>query len=183
MNCSVFIAVSLDGFIARPDGDIDWLERANQAAPEGEDFGYKAFFESVDGLVMGRNTFEKVLSFGEWPYASKPVVVLSRSLAQLPEGCPESVELSASAPADLATELDRRGWKRAYIDGGATIQSFLAAGLIGDLTITTIPVLLGDGIPLFGPVEQDVSLTLLRTSSFGCGFVQSTYRVDRDESA
>lgn len=177
-KCSVFIATSLDGFIARLDGSIDWLERANAAVTPGEDCGFAAFMSSVDAIVMGRNTFELVASFPEWPYGATPLVVMSRSLRALPSGVPASVRLTASEPATLVAELASAGLHHLYVDGGITIQSFLAAGLIDEITVTTIPVLLGSGRPLFGALPADVSLELLSSKSYDFGFVQSTYRVN-----
>ncbi len=178
-RCSVFIATSLDGFIARPDGGIDWLEQANTGAPPGDDFGFARFMATVDALVMGRNTFEQVLTFDEWLYGSTPVVVLSRTLGALPPAAPASVSLSREAPADLVARLSAEGARRLYIDGGRTIQGFLAAGLIDDLTITVIPILLGAGKPLFGPLLADVHLAHVSTQVYDCGFVQHSYRVLR----
>ena len=144
-KCSVFIATSLDGFISRRDGSIDWLNEANAVVPEGEDCGYAQFMSSVDALVMGRNTFEQVLSFGAWPYGSTPVVVLSRQLKSLPGNVPATVTLSADDPATLVQRLSTEGLEHLYIDGGLTIQSFLSAGLIDEIIITTIPIILGAG--------------------------------------
>lgn len=178
----VFIATSLDGFIACRDGSIEWLEDQAQraAALDACDHGYAGFLAGMDGIVMGRGTFEKVLSFGAWPF-EKPVVVLSRSLASTPTppdlaGRARILELS---PREVAGHLASLGWKHAYIDGGRVIQSFLREGLISDLVITRIPVLLGDGLPLFGVVESAVELRHLGTQAFPSGFVQSRYEVAR----
>lgn len=181
MRCSVFIGTSLDGFIARRDDSIDWLDYRNQPAPPEEDFGYKAFFETVDVLIMGRKTLEVVMGFNrpEWPYGDKPIVVLSQTRKQLPANCPASVTLSDLSPADLVAKLDREGKRRAYIDGGQTIRSFFAAGLIDELTITRIPILLGDGIPLFGSLVPETPLVHESTQAYDCGLVQSRYRVSR----
>jgi len=176
LHCSVFIATSLDGFIARPDGSIDWLESASSGT-DGEDFGCKAFMDSVDALIMGRNTFEKVLSFPDWPYGDKPVVVLSSSLETRPDSVPDSVTLTSGSPQQIVERLMSEGMESFYVDGGVTIQRFLRAGLIDELTITLIPVLLGSGIPLFGPLDSDISLELVSSESFPCGFVQNKYRV------
>jgi dihydrofolate reductase len=174
----VFIATSLDGFIARQDGDISWL--ANSAA-EGEDHGYERFIASVDGLVMGRGTFEKVLTFDEWPY-KKPVLVLSRSLSQrsVPAALTGRVQITSETPEQAFARLSREGWRRTYIDGGQVIQSFLRAGLVDDLIVTCIPLLLGNGRPLFGPLSRDVKLDHMGTTAFPSGIVQSTYRVRSD---
>lgn len=173
----VFIATSLDGFIAGPDGAIDWLP-APESDP-GETYGYDAFMASVDGLVMGRNTFEKALTFGAWPY-SKPVIVMSRTLdpASLPEGLAGKVEVSALSPDALMDALARRGWRRVYVDGGRVIQSFLRAGLITDMTVTRVPVLLGAGLPLFGPLDGDIKLRHAETRAYPSGLVQSRYVID-----
>lgn len=172
----VFIACSLDGFIARPDGNLDWLDQA-AASGVGEDHGYEAFMACVDTLVMGRGTFEKVLTFPAWPYAGKRVIVLSRSLAgnDLPVHLREVVELHGETLVELLPKLaDSRG---VYVDGGQVIQSFLRAGLIDELIITRLPVLLGQGLPLFGALDSDIALKHVQTRVFeGSGFVQSVYR-------
>jgi dihydrofolate reductase len=175
---TVFIATSLDGFIARPDGSLDWLENADGQQGE-EDFGYADFMATVDGLVMGRRSFDKVLSFGAWPYGALPVYVLSSAPLALPPGLPDSITAlggHTADPAALMAWLGQRGHRRLYIDGGDTIRRFLAAGCIEALTLTRIPVLLGQGIPLFGPTPRDISLTHQETRSYANGFVQSTYR-------
>ena len=173
-RCSIFIATSLDGFIARPNGDLDWLDRANATVPEGEDCGYQAFMDTVDILVMGRHTYEKVRTFGAWPY-EKPVVVLSSRPVDIP---PEiDATRSDESPRALHDRLSAAGAQRLYIDGGFTIQRFLSADLITDLTITIIPVLLGQGVPLFGPLSQDLSLTHRETLSYPFGFVQLKYEI------
>jgi len=177
IKCSVYVAVSLDGFIARDDGSVDWLDTANAAMPPGEDCGFKAFFATVDTLVMGRKTFEQVLAWGKWHYGDTPVVVLSRRSASLPAGPPDTVTLSQESPAALVARLAGEGVKHVYVDGGLTIQGFLAQGLIDELTVTVIPILLGTGIPLFGPLPRDVALAHVETRVFGFGLVQHKYRV------
>lgn len=177
---SVFIATSLDGFIAREDDSLDWLEIANSTAPEGEDCGYVSFMDSVDVLVMGRNTYEKVLSFGQWPYENKPVIVLSSRKLKIPDNLSSTVEHSSESPEELYTRLSNNGLTRLYIDGGITIQRFLQAGLINDLTITVIPVLLGKGKSLFGPLEKDIALKHISTKVYDFGFTQSIYQVLKD---
>jgi dihydrofolate reductase len=159
------------------DGSIDWLNDNDALVPEGEDMGYAQFISSVDAIVMGRNTFEQVLTFGTWPYEPTPVVVLSRQLRALPDDVPDTVSLSAEEPGKLVQRLSARSWKHLYIDGGLTIQSFLKAGLIGEITITVIPILLGDGKSLFGPLPADVELELVESKAFDFGFVQSKYRI------
>ena len=178
----VFVAVSLDGLIARPDGRLDWLPGATAdgaAAPVGEDHGYAAFVAGVDTLLMGRETFETVKDFPEWPYAGLRVVVLSRTLsaADLPPALRGTVQVMAGPPERVAEQLGRLGARAVYVDGGQTVQAFLRAGLIDELTVTVVPVLLGRGRPLFGPLDADLPLTLVSARVFaGSGFVQSTYR-------
>lgn len=174
-HVSVFIATSLDGFIARPDGGLDWLERANTEVPPGEDCGYQAFMASVDVLVMGRLTYEKVLSFGEWPYAGKRVVVLTSADQLRPAAAPDAVERSNEPPRQLLARLHAEGCRHVYLDGGLTIQGFLREGLVDELTITSIPILLGSGRPLFGPLDTEMPFRLQASRSFAFGFVQNTY--------
>lgn len=174
-KCSVFIATSLDGFIARRDGSIDWLMKANSLAKPGEDCGYKAFIATVDCLVMGRCSFESILSFPEWPYKNLPVVVLSSEPIEIPEHLKAKVSASSENPSELVRILAEKGFNHLYIDGGITIQRFLDHGLIHELTITVIPVLLGTGRSLFGPLQQDISLKHIKTQSFDGGFVQIKY--------
>lgn len=174
LQVTVFIATSLDGYIARANGDLDWLPGSPDA---GEDYGYGALMASVDGLVMGRKTYEKVRTFGEWPYGEKPVIVLSRRPEALAGVLPPRVEVWSGEPAEVATRLVERGWHHAYVDGGATIQGFLAAGLVDRLIVSRIPVLLGEGIPLFGRVPRDIRLEHCGTRAYASGLVQSEYRV------
>ena len=174
VTASVFIATSLDGFIARPNGDLDWLPSPDSA--NGEDFGYDSFMSTIDTLVMGRGTYEKALTFGTWPYGMRRVVVLtSRSLPPPPASA--NVETMSGAPRDIVCTLGERGARSLYVDGGVTIQRFLDAGLIRRLIVTRIPVLLGDGIPLFGPLSRDVHLEHIDTRYWPNGLVQSEYRV------
>jgi dihydrofolate reductase len=174
---SVYIATSLDGFIARSDGALDWLNEANATVPEGEDCGFQAFFDSVDMLILGRKTYEQVLTFGQWPYGKMPVVVLSSNLISFPPNLPDTVTHSKESPGDLIERLSREGVKHVYVDGGNTIQGFLSEGLIDEITVTVIPVILGDGIPLFGSLSKDVKLAHVHTKVFDFGFVQTTYSV------
>jgi dihydrofolate reductase len=170
MRCSVFIATSLDGFIARPDGALDWLP-----AGGGEPHGYDEFIATVDAILIGRKTFETVLSFDAWPYGLKPVVVLSRTLSAVavPEGA--VCERMEGSPREIVDRLAARGMEHLYVDGGITVQGFLREGLIQRMTITRIPVLLGSGIPLFGPLTGDVRFEHVATRSFPSGMVQSEY--------
>lgn len=173
----VFIATSLDGFIARSDGDIEWLLKRDDPS---EDHGYNSFIADIDGIILGRRTYEKVLTFEEWFY-SKPVIVLSKTLtnSNIPERLMDKVRILDTTPSELMNRLDREGWKRVYVDGGQLIQSFLQEGLIEDMIISKVPVLLGQGRPLFGPLKKEISLEHETTLAFPSGLVQSRYRVCR----
>ncbi len=173
VKISVYIATSADGFIARKNGDIDWLPPGSEG---GEDYGYAEFISTVDYIVMGRNSFEKVLTFGEWPYDKKVIVLTSRDLT-LPPKLADKVEPLHLSPRELIKEMDIRGAKRIYLDGGVTIQRFLREGLVDEMTITTIPILIGEGLPLFGELEKDINLELMTSKSFKNGFVQTRYKV------
>ncbi len=178
MKISVYIATSLDGFIARENGDLDWLPGSDGDEDGiGEDYGYHQFMKSVDTLVMGRNSYEMVLSFGEWSYGEKRVIVLSSKEIEIPEKLAKNVASRSCSPAELVDEIHETGAKHLYIDGGKTIQGFLNAGLIQEMIITRVPVLLGSGIPLFGELDQDKKLRLLESRAFDNGFVQSKYEV------
>ncbi|WP_164661413.1 dihydrofolate reductase family protein [Tropicibacter sp. Alg240-R139] len=172
----VFIATSLDGYVARPDHALDWLMK--QPTVEGDDGGFSAFFDTVDGLIMGAGSFRTVAGFGKWPY-TKPVIVMSHSMVSddIPDDLKSKVELSQLEPAALMESLDARGWSRAYVDGGRLVQSFLRAGLIADLTITQVPILIGQGIPLFGELDRDIDLKLAGAKTLTSGMLQTTYRV------
>jgi dihydrofolate reductase len=171
VKASIFVGTSLDGFIARADGAFDFL-----GPGEGVEHGYLAFFATVDALVIGRNTYEVVLAFETWPYEKKPVFVLSsRPLAPPPDGA--VVEQMSGEPADIVSRLAARGIRHIYVDGGITIQRFLRAGLIQRLIITRVPVLIGEGIPLFGVTGRDIALEHVATRSFAGGLVQSEYVV------
>ena len=175
---SAFIATSLDGFIARPDGSLDWLDDAQALIPEGEDCGYLEFMASVDGIVMGRHTFERVLTFDAWPYGNTPVYVMSHTPATVPIDLSGSVHSVQATPTALVAQLGRDGFRHLYVDGGQTIQGFVRAGLLDDITVTVVPVLLGAGRPLFGPLDHDVDLILMHSRAYEFGFVQSMYRID-----
>jgi len=180
ITSSVYIAISLDGFIAREDGSIDWLMEANKTVPVGEDCGYAAFMSSVDVLIMGRNTYEQVAGFEPWPYEGKRVVVLSTREIDFRQGPNIQLERSSETPKELLKRLSLEGCKHAYVDGGKVIQSFLSNSLINKLTITTVPVLIGQGRPLFGSVSNDVKLKLVDSKAYKFGFVQNTYLARTD---
>ena len=176
-KCSVFIATSLDGFIARRDGNLDWLP-GSDGVSGGEDYGYKLFFESIDALICGRKTYELASSFPEWPYTGKRVVVLSSRYSKVLQPIFHNVEGTSLSPRELISEMESRSVQHIYVDGGTTIQSFLRDGLIGELTITRVPVLIGEGIALFGSAGRDIKLRHVSTKAFPSGFVQSKYLVD-----
>ena len=171
MKASVFVGASIDGFIARADGALDFLD-----AGGNEPHGYEEFMATVDALVIGRKTYETVLGFGGWAYGKKPVFVLSsRPLAPAPAGA--VLEHLSGAPADIVAQLAARGIQHIYVDGGVTIQRFLRAGLIDRLIITRVPVLIGSGISLFGSIDADISLQHVATRQYAGGLVQSEYVV------
>ena len=177
IRCSVFIATSIDGFIARPDGDLEWLHRPEYETAELNGVTYERFIATVDALVMGRKTLEKTLTFPEWPYGDTPVIALSHQPLQIPAHLEGKVELMAGDVTSLVATLAERGMKHLYIDGGQTIQAFLEAGLVNELIITRIPVLLGQGIPLFSQVGSEQGLQHVGTYVSDNGFVQSRYQV------
>jgi dihydrofolate reductase len=170
MKISVFIGTSLDGFIARLNGAYDFLP-----ADGGEPHGYTEFFASVDALVIGRGTFEIVAAFPEWSYGGKHVVVLSSRALALPAGV--DIEQMNASPEEIVAKLAAKGLQHIYLDGGITIQRFLRAGLVDWLTITRVPVLIGEGIPLFGLLPHDVKLRHVATQAYASGLVKSEYEV------
>jgi dihydrofolate reductase len=172
VKLSVFCGVSVDGFLARPNHGLDFLRTGEQ-----EPHGFEEFYDSVDVVVIGRKTFEVVLTFGKWYYGKKPVMVLSSRRLDFSSVKGGVVEQMSGEPAEIVTRLKAREFKHAYIDGGVTIQRFLAAGLIDRLVITRVPVLIGEGIPLFGPVPRDIALRHVATRSYRGGLVQSEYTV------
>jgi dihydrofolate reductase len=169
---SVFVGTSLDGFIARLNGAFDFLP-----AGGGEPHGYDEFIASVDAIVMGRKTFETVLALGPWPYGNKRVVVLSSRPIDLSAVSGGVVEQMAGTPAQIVSKLAATGAHNLYIDGGITIQEFLRAGLIQRIVITRVPVLIGEGIPLFGTLSGDVRLRHVATRQYPSGLVSSEYLV------
>jgi dihydrofolate reductase len=172
MTVTVFIGTSVDGFIARPNDDLDFLPEGG-----GEPHGYNEFIASVDAIVIGRKTFEKVLTLGPWPYGDKRVVVLSSRPVDLSAASGGVVEQMAGTPAEIVSQLAESGAHHLYVDGGITIQRFLRAGLIQRLIITRVPVLIGDGVPLFGTLPHDIRLQHVATRHYPSGLVQSEYHV------
>jgi dihydrofolate reductase len=174
MTVSVFVGTSVDGFIARLDGDLDFLPEGG-----GEPHGYDQFIATVDAIVIGRKTFETVLAFKAWPYGDKRVVVLSSQPLDLSVVRGGRVEQMAGEPAQVISQLAATGAHHLYVDGGITIQRFLRAGLVDSLTITRVPVLIGEGIPLFAALPHDIRLRHVATRSYPSGLVQSEYKVVR----
>ena len=173
MPATAYVGVSLDGFLARPDGTIDWLP-----AP-GPELGFAEFMAGIDDVVMGRRTWEFVAAADPWYYGDTPVVVLSSRPIARHAHTRSGVRHVAGDPAQVVATLAADGLANLHVDGGVTVQRFLRAGLIHLLVITTVSVLIGQGRPLFGPLDLDVHLTHVRTRSFDNGMVQSEYTVDR----
>ena len=170
----VFIARSLDGYIAGKNGELDWLHAIPN--PDNIDMGYNSLMEEIDAIVMGRTTFETVLGFGiEWPY-TKHVVVLSHSLQAVPAALEGKVSLASGSPEEVLEKIHAKGFHKLYIDGGTTIQHFLRADLIDELRITTIPILLGGGFPLFGDLSEPLEWEHIKSEVFLGQVVQSHYR-------
>jgi dihydrofolate reductase len=172
MTVSVFIGTSVDGFIARPNGDLDFLPPNG-----GEPHGYNEFLAEIDALVIGRKTFDTVLAFPSWPYGKKRVVVLSSRHLDLSAAKGAVIEQMAGSPAEIVSRLAATGAHHLYIDGGVTIQGFLRAGLIQRLIITRVPVLIGEVIPLFSTLPHDIQLRHVNTQHYASGLVKTEYRV------
>ena len=173
----VFIAKSLDGFIAGKKGELDWLELIPN--PDHIEMGFSALMEEIDAIVMGRNTYEVVLGFpGEWPYP-KPVFVLSHTLDTVPDRLKEKVSITRGTPQEVLYTLHSKGYLNLYIDGGTTLQNFLKEDLIDELRITTIPVLLGGGFPLFGELPNQLVFEHVQSKIFLSQIVQNIYRRKR----
>ncbi|HVP44845.1 MAG TPA: dihydrofolate reductase family protein [Terriglobales bacterium] len=172
IKVTVFVGVSVDGFLARPNGAVDFLP-----ADGGEPHGFPEFYASVDAVVIGRKTYEWVESYGKWVYGKKRVVVLSSRPVELSWIKGGVVEQMSGEPAAIVRRLGASGAKHLYVDGGITIQRFLTAGLVDRMVITRVPVLIGDGIPLFGKLPHDIKLQHIETKSYKTGLVKSEYRV------
>ncbi|MCC4796435.1 diacylglycerol kinase [Enterovibrio norvegicus] len=177
MSNIVYIATSLDGFIADKNNRIDWLHDIPN--PEGSDLGFSAFMDRIDAIVMGRNTVEMVLRFGcDWPY-SKPVFMLSNTLKSVPTGYEDKIFLVNGDLNDVVSALNEQGYADLYVDGGLTVQSFLKHDLIDELIITTIPVLLGGGIPLFGDLAEPLKFKHINAEPLLNCLVKNTFVRDR----
>ena len=175
MTGTVYIATSLDGFIARKDGGLDWLPSPGEEGESDSDFD--TLLESVDALVMGRNTYDMVQSFGVWSYGAKPVFVLSHRPIDPPQDSAARVDTISGTPEKIVSDLASHGLKNLYIDGGETIQAFLRAGEIHRIIVTRIPVLLGEGVPLFGELAADVKLKCIRVEKLANGLEQAEYEI------
>ncbi|WP_305419086.1 dihydrofolate reductase family protein [Photobacterium leiognathi] len=185
MKCSVYIATSVDGFIARKNGNVDWLDAAqdpNIDMGDHADMGFADFMASVDCLIMGRKCMEMISSMNltpeQWPYGDTRVIVLSNTIKQAPENVREHVEMYSGDIQELVTKLEREGHQHAYIDGGTTIQTFINRQLIDEISITYAPVLLGEGIPLFGRLLKDIKLEQAQSTAFANNFIQVKYSVN-----
>lgn len=173
VTCAAFLGMSLDGFISGPDNDLAWLDEP--ANPTESDYGFFAFMDSVDAVVMGRNTFDFVVNYdGPWPY-SKPLIVASSSLTELPDRAVDT-ELFAGDPHEIMALAKDRGWSKLYIDGGALVTSFLAVGLLDELTATVLPVALGSGVPIFSELPEYAWFELVESTVINDALVQNTYR-------
>jgi len=168
----VYIAASLDGYIATTKGGLDWLYEVPN--PDEDDYGYSEFITQIDAMVMGRHTFEKVRSFGEWPYKKK-VYVLSSTLNEVPEELVDKVEILSGPVKIIVDTINTAGFKNLYIDGGKTIQKFLEQDLIDELIVTRIPILLGDGIPLFSKLANPIRFIHKNTEVYSQALVKSHY--------
>jgi dihydrofolate reductase len=175
MRTIVYIGTSLDGFIARKDGNIDWLTQfANDEAIDA----YEEFMNRIDAIVIGRGTFEKVLTFPSWPY-EKSVFVLSNSIKQLPDALRDKVVLLAMKPEELLSYVSSMGFSTIYVDGGKVIQDFLKKDLIDEMIIAKAPILIGSGIPLFNYIDNDLQFKHIKTSIQSNGLVRSYYERER----
>lgn len=179
MKLSAFCGVSVDGFLARKNDTFDFLQSS-----ENEPHGFEEFLSSIDVVVMGRRTFEVVQRLGHLgAYGGKPIVVLTMHSIDISGVTNDKIEKMSMEPAEVVKQLESRGYKNAYVDGGITVQRFLIAGSIDRLIINRVPVLIGSGIPLFGQTPQDIILRHIATRTYMGGLVQSEYEVDkRDET-
>jgi dihydrofolate reductase len=175
VKTSVYIGTSLDGFIAKTDGNIDWL---TQYANNDAIHAYVEFMNGIDAIVIGKGTFEKILTFPSWPYVKK-AFVLSTSLTQLPDTLRDKATLLSMKPKELLSYLSRMGFSSIYVDGGKVIQSFLEEDAIDDLIISRVPLLIGNGIPLFGFLSVDLKFRHMRTETQSNGLVRSYYKRER----
>ena len=184
MKCSAFIATSVDGYIATPDGGVDWLDTAGKQDAdlgEHEDMGFNDYIASTDCMIMGRKCMEAIASFNltdeQWPYRNTRIVVLSQTLREAPDNMKHRVEMYAGELPALLERLENEGFKHAYVDGGTTLTSFLNLGLLNEITLTRAPIILGGGIPLFGPADKPIALEEAHAVAYANDFVQVKYKV------
>jgi dihydrofolate reductase len=171
MKGSVYIGTSLDGFIARENGDIDWLVQfADEKAVEA----YEEFINRIDAIVIGRGTFEKIMTFPSWPY-KQAAFLLSSSIKKVPDSIKDKITLLSMKPGEVMTYLSDNGFSRIYIDGGKVIQEFLKEDFIDEMIISKAPIVIGRGIPLFGQLDVDLQFTHIRTEVHPNGLVRSYY--------
>lgn len=184
MKCSAYIATSADGFIARADGRVDWLETAgNPDAGEGEGYiDFTTYMATVDCMIMGRKCMEMISSFDlspdQWPYGTTKIIVLSNTLKTPPENLKDKVEMYSGDLVALLNRLETEGYQSAYIDGGTTIQAFINLGRLNEIVITQLPVLIGEGVPLFGKTLRDVKLTKAQAVVCPSNFIQIRYQIE-----
>lgn len=179
MRVTAFIGISLDGFIARIDGTIDWLTKDDDKVTPGEDFGFGNFLASVDLIVMGRSTFEQVITFDSWPYNDKKILVLASNPVHIPQKLLDYVEITRESPKQLIDMLSSRSISHVYVDGGKVIQSFLSEGLIDELTVTIVPILIGKGRSFSASITNDVLLNNSKTTVYEFGAVQIKYAIGK----
>ena len=180
VKVSIFIGTSLDGYIARENGDIDWLNIISKKATPGEDFGFNSFLESVDLIVMGRKTFDQVITFNYWPYKEIKIIVLTSKDIEIPEKLKKTVTTSnTSSSAQLIKELSYQTVNHIYVDGGTVIKDFLSEGLVDEITVTIAPILIGIGKSYSGLLPKDLYLQHLETTVYDFGFVQNKYKINK----
>ena len=179
VKVSAFIGISLDGFIAREDGSIEWLDDAHKKVNSDEDFGFKSFLASIDLIIMGRKTFEQVMTFDNWQYNNTKIIVLTSKNIEIPEKLKQTVTTcNTTSPKQLIKELSDQSINHIYIDGGTVIQDFLSAGLVDEITVTIVPILIGKGKSFSGLLSKDLSLEHLKSTVFNFGFVQVKYKIN-----
>ena len=185
MKCSVYIASSIDGFIAKNDGNVDWLHTAgNKEVDMGEhaNMGFNDYISSIDCMIMGRKCMEMISSFNlspeQWPYGNIKIIVLSNTIKEAPDNLKDKVEMYSGDLNELISSLETKGFKHAYIDGGTTIQAFINLKLINELTITRVPILLGEGKSLFGKTFKDIKLEQAEAIAYPNDFIQVKYKVN-----
>jgi dihydrofolate reductase len=179
VKVSAFIGISLDGFIAREDGSIEWLDDAHKKVNSDEDFGFKSFLASIDLIIMGRKTFEQVMTFDNWQYNNTKIIVLTSKNIEIPEKLKQTVTTcNTTSPKQLIKELSDQSINHIYIDGGTVIQDFLSAGLVDEITVTIVPIIIGKGKSFSGLLSKDLSLEHLKSTVFNFGFVQVKYKIN-----